>query len=304
MNNWRLLILFLFIGCLLTACMPDLVENEMPDLDEYEIVFQSLESDIEALTFYNFDTEKAYDLVFTREVTRPIVSRSEGVIPVLHTSNNFAGLIDLETERLKSCSGWPNYWIAADPQAHSPYDIILATPSNIYRYDLKNCETSEILFDMDNYRDIVKYDGGIKGCSITPDGKQLYIGKAGWDSPAKYTLFMLELEGGELLKIGAGISPSVSNGGSLLAYFGYDGLYLLDLSTQITEKLLDFPKPDTVYPPQIFWSADDKELLFHFEPQRKEGSLFDDLEIVVYNLEKREMNTLPVKGRYPSWIHE
>ncbi len=304
MNIRRLLILFFIIGCLLNACMPDLIENELPDLDDYEIVFQSLESDLEALTFYNIETKKTYDLVFTREVTRPIVSRSERVIPLLHTSNNFAGLIDLETERLKSCSGWPNYWIAADPQAHSPYDIILATTSNVYRYDLKNCEISEMLFDMDNYRDIVKFDGGLKGFSITPDGKQLYIGEAGWDSPTKYTLFILELEDGELFKIGVGISPSVSNSGTLLAYFSYDGLYLLDLTSQITEKLLDFPKPNTVYPPQIFWSADDKEMLFHFEPQRKEGSLFDDLEIVVFNLEKKEKTILPVKGLYPSWIQE
>ena len=304
MNIRRLLILFFIIGCLLNACMPDLIENELPDLDDYEIVFQSLESDLEALTFYNIETKTAYNLMFTREVTRPIVSRSERVIPVLRTSNNFAGLIDLETERLKSCSGWPNNWIAADPQGQGPYDIILATTSNVYRYDLKNCEISEMLFDMDNYRDIVKYDGGLMGFSITPDEEQLYIGKAGWDSPTKYTLFMLELEDGELFKTGVGISPSVSNGGTLLAYFSYDGLYLLDLTSQITEKLLDFPKPNTVYPPQIFWSADDKELLFHFEPQRKEGSLFDDLEIVVFNLEKKEKTILPVKGLYPSWIQE
>jgi len=302
----RCLLLFLIIACLLNACLPDLIQNEVPELDEYQIVFQKLKSNSRVLTFYNIEMNEIFDLAFTQEVSRPIVSRSDKVIPLLRTSNNFSGIVDLETGRLKKCGGWPNSWIADDSRGDSPYDIILATPSTVYRYDLKDCEIKEVLIDFDNHRDTLKYDGGLMGFSMTPDGKQLYFGKERWSGmglPTKYTLYMFQIAEKELSEIGEGISPSVSNGGNLLAYFSYNGLYLLDLTTKITEKLLDFPEPDSVFPPQIYWSSDDTKLLFHFEPERKEGSLFNNLEMIVFDLEKMEKTTLPIKGLYPSWIH-
>ena len=295
-----------FLFCfLLTACSSKPILNAAPDLYNYDLVFQKIENNSQILVFYDIESNRSYDLVFNQTYTHPVASSSDDLLLSLSGPTFVSGYpvaVDLASNNLKDCPrGWVNFWMAQDPQGINPYDIILSTPSNVYRFDLNSCEIKDVLIEFDDYRESLNYYGGLMGFSITPDGKQLYIGRRSWTG-TQFTLHLFDIDENELSEMGEGISPSVSNGGNLLAYFMHNGLYLLDLTTQITKKLLDFPEPDSVYPPQIYWSSDDTKLLFHFEPDRKEGDLFNDLEMIVFDLEKMEKTTLPIKGLYPSWI--
>lgn len=305
MKTQHILACSLLLYFLLAGCNSKPIQNVVPDLNNYDLVFQKFENKSEILVLFDIESNRSYDLVLNQRITHPVVIYSDGLLLSLNDQTFVSGYpvaVDLASNRLKDCPhGWVNFWMAQDPQGNSPYDIILSTPSNVYRFDLNACEIKDILIEFDDYRETLEYDGGLMGFSLTPDGKHLYIGRRSW-SGTQFTLHLFNIDEKELYVIGEGISPSVSNGGKRLAYFGYDGLYLLDLTTQVTEKLLDFPEPDSVFPPQIFWSSDDNKMLFHFEPERKEGLLFENLEMVIFDLDKMEQTILPMKGLYPSWI--
>lgn len=305
--------LFFYVLLLLVRCQPQKpIQGEVPDFDEFTVIYQPITTQEGRLRLYDHISGKSSALNMSRRISMPIAFNVDqtivyGLGDSTSYSYGYPARISIDNNQIAICKeGWVNDWIF--PMLEDNNDVVLlSTPSNVYIYDIGACERIEILFDLEENCDKAHCDGGLLGASVTPDKKLLFFGFQHWPTTKnadKIRLYQYDLINKDLVQIGEGIGPSVSHNGELLAYFGYDGLYIMHIHDGTKEKILDFPKTNTVFPPNVVWSSDDSELIFHFEPNGHEPGSFESLQIIIYNMQSKQKTILPVKGFYPSWINQ
>lgn len=301
----------IFLLFYLCGCTQKAIQEEIPNIDEYTIIFQSVDAMGSTLGLYDFCEGDVLYLNLKRNFSIPtFVNHHEkyllGLVDGISYGSGYPGRISTNQNKMIACKGgYVNQGIESFSFDGDSEEVLLTTPNQVYIYDVGKCEIREVLFNLDNNCEGANCDGGLVGTSITPDRRFLLMGLQNWPtsiSPGAFVLLKYDLGTKDLTKIGEGVSPSVSHDGKKLAYLGKDGLYLLDLISEKTEKVVDLPAPNTVFSPKFNWSSNDTQLLFHFEPKSSEDEGFQNLQIIVFDIEEKVKTVLPVTGLYPAWI--
>ncbi len=283
------------------------LDNEIPNFDDFDILYYQPGSGSLAINLYNIETGQTQTL--ETDLIKPVLSTDHHFLIGLGGGNTIIGgypqLIDLNRNLFYYCpAGYYNQNYQIDPRTNDPKQFILTTSSTVYLYNFNDCETVEVFIDIRNYKQVLKEPFGIEGAHLSADGETLYFGYRNWKNEKLY-LYEFTLHSGVLNRISDGINPVLSHNQQQIVFGKKDGLYLLDLESLTEEKIVDIDPTDKIYPTVPHWSADDSKLVFHtFSGRNTTDNLdFKDcFQIYVYDIKSKTLNELPVKGMDPSWI--
>lgn len=178
--------------------------------------------------------------------------------------------------------------------------VLISDVEKILIIDLKTCELLETVLDFSKpstaLTDIYKMSYCISNQTL------LYSIKADKD----YELIQRDMGSGVETSFGKGAYPSWSPDCSQFAYLTEEGMYITDLTTLKTNKVVPINKlirnndfEHTIVPmPQ--WSSDGSKLIYHSCKIDTKCSR-EDMYITIYDIKSGITNQLSINGTFPDW---
>lgn len=296
-----IIFIFLVFG---SACQPIFPHN-LPDT---ELIYQA---DYKVLGFVDADGQANQVLVINQQFAKPVwsadgqylfgLSKGKGV------SWGYPAVWDLSKKRFKVCD-WnqPHFGqIQSYDDPENPYMVIVQHTEAIILFDIKTCKQKQLLVD---YSGQASY--AIAGFSYSQARQELVYGLlVDPYRDRQYRLMHKNLTTEEEIQLAEGINPSWSPDGSLVAFVGFGGIYLISITDKdaVTTRLSDEPlfdpwesgSPD-LFASRLSWSPDGEWIVYHH--CRKENSCrWNDNDIYKINIHRKVPVLVLEDGYYPSW---
>jgi len=312
MRNYIKANLFIIFICL-TGCQ-SVWQQPIPD---NEIIYQGEGVDnsyvfAHKLGFVNASGGNTQKLEINRQFEKPVWSADGQFLYGLSGAHgNYMGYPaywDLQKGHYGICKRNLPYFgqIQGSGNPENPYEVIVQNIWTIVVIDISHCKQIRTLVD---YSDRPG-DFSVQGFSYSPTRQALLYGLVvHHDGGTKYRLMHLDLQTSAQEQLAEGINPSWSPDGTLVAFIGLDGLYVLaldgiepELKRLVDQPFFDpwssgSPWEDATVPS---WSPDGAWLVYH-RCNAVKSCTWEDATIYKIPSDGGQEETILQGGEYPSW---
>jgi hypothetical protein len=301
-------ILLLALAFSLTSCR-FMVRQPLPDS---EILYYRDSYPTSFLGFVQPNGENNQMLEISRYFDRAVWSADGhflfGLSGDKGSSWGFPAYWDFEKGRFKMCKNLGRvFQIQGAGNPENPYEVVVYQTYQIILFDMLTCKRQATMV---NYEDRRVEIEEICGFSYSSSRHSLVYATRVIDHEARgvsYPLMHLDLKTGESAQLAQGIHPSWSPDGSQIAYYGVDGLYVLnvDLVGAEPRQLIAqfFYNPiDTSqrYLSSPAWSPDGQWLVYH-RCEKVEICNWEDAIIFKVPSDGGQEEIIVAEGENPSW---
>jgi hypothetical protein len=274
--------LFVFVVFLVSGCGHVSTGTWIQPFPAGDILFQSETYPKYVLNTIQADGTNHQTMDLPQNFVRPVWSANGEILYALSTPRGLTSYEDggyptywnIKSGNFKNCSdNLPYYWqIEPSPTLESPNVVLLYNVDEIVMFDIDSCKQIKTIFDVYDQEGKAQ----INGFSYNPETREVVFGEivnAAY-SPS-YHINILNLNTGEKSEFANGFYPIWSPDGTRVAFFGVDGLYVIEADENKPRKLINIQfsdikttqsPEDLVSPPR--WSPDGEWLVYHLCVER------------------------------------
>jgi hypothetical protein len=313
-SKFYLRYLFVLVLFLISGCGNGNTSTWNQPFPAGDILFQSRTPDNFKLNMIQADGANHQTMDLPHSFVKPIsstngeiiygLSNPRGMIP--YHDGGYPAYWNIKSRKFKDCIGdLPLYTqIEPSPTLENPNMVIISNYWEIVLFDLDTCKKINTVFDV--YDQEVHSE--IQGFSNNPETRELVFGEiVNTPYPPTYHINMLNLNTGEKSELANGFYAIWSPDGTEIAFFGFDGLYVLNMDENKTRRLITIQFSDLyggrkhgrfVSPPH--WSPDGEWLVYHLCGD--DICTLDKTTIYKIRVSDGFQAKLFTGGEYPTWM--
>lgn len=306
-SKQKCIFLFLILLIVLLVSCEKKKGGTLSRFPDRELVFETYEENNPSIGFINADGSGKEIIPIKKYAHQPTWSENGQMIFFVQpngaygqvSSNMNMGELYIYNmgEKIYSCGNeyvWsPVYSFDSEKYAY------IKTRNTISSINLRTCKLDQTY--------IKDEDNPIEGYSYFENYIIYGIRLLDEDQKFSYQIFLLNSDTGARQKIDEGINPNFSPDGQQIAYLKYDGIYILNINTLETKRIVWIDLKDSNFEqyiqnaPTPQWSPDGKWLIYHRCQRSGNCDMVDDFSIYKVSLDQGEEIKITDYGLYADW---